>query len=197
MKELSRYKIKKFRKNLEDIFLQATDEEISKGIRWYYDVHGICKELGIKYNIQPYKVAEVISALSPRNRWEQNIKDAETVIQAHQSAIHPAHVRVCTFNSNKLKAFSLLNGQRITIKSPKTYSFVNNIGKLDDRKITIDIWHLRACEYKLMKIRQSPGVKAYNQIQEVTLDLAKQYGLKGFEFQGVVWLATQRILNKA
>ena len=63
-----------------------------------------------------------------------------------------------------------------TDKSLKTFSFVNNIAKLDNAYITIDVWHLRACFGTT--IRSTPSRKAYDQIRLLTIEKAKQ-GLSG------------------
>ena len=190
MKELTTKQLAEVNNNLDNYFSLATDKDIDNGIAWYKQAHYICKDLAERYNTKLETVASIISALSPRNRWPQNIKDTKTVLDAIHSGFGPEDVKVCTFHKNKNKAFLLGKEQTsITDKSLKTFSFVNNIAKLDDAYITIDVWHLRACFGTT--VRSTPSRKAYDQIRRLTIAKAEQKGLKGYEYQAIVWNAVK------
>jgi hypothetical protein len=190
MKELTTKQLAEVNSNLDNYFALATDRDIDNGIAWYKQAHYICKDLAKQYNTKLETVASIISALSPRNRWPQNIKDTKTVLDAIHSGFGPEDVKVCTFHKNKNKAFLLGKEQTsITDKSLKTFSFVNNIAKLDDAYITIDVWHLRACFGTT--IRSTPSRKAYDQIRRLTIAKAEQKGLQGYEYQAIVWNAVK------
>lgn len=190
MKELTTKQLAEVNSNLDNYFALATDRDIDNGIAWYKQAHYICKDLAKQYNTKLETVASIISALSPRNRWPQNIKDTKTVLDAIHSGFGPEDVKVCTFHKNKNKAFLLGKEQTsITDKSLKTFSFVNNIAKLDNNYITIDVWHLRACFGTT--VRSTPSRKAYDQIRRLTIAKAEQKGLKGYEYQAIVWNAVK------
>ncbi len=197
MKKLTIKQLKQIEKELTNIFNSATNNEISRGLNWYSDANIICNDLATKYNVDVYKVASVISALSPRNKWERNIKDAETVIKAHNIGLPAEAVRVSTFHSNKFKAFNILKGNTtITDSSLKTFNFVNNIAYLDANSLTIDIWHLRGCFNKKIKIDSATiGRIAYGQIKKLTLDLANKLGIEGYQLQAIIWVTIQRQYN--
>ena len=190
MKELTTKQLAEVNDNLDNYFSLATDGDIDNGIAWYKQAHYICKDLAKQYNTKLEVVASIISALSPRNKWPQNIKDTKTVLDAIHSGLEPDQVKVCTFHKNKYKAFLLGKEQTsITDKSLKTFSFVNNIANLDNTYITIDVWHLRACFGTT--IRSTPSRKAYDQIRRLTIAKAEQKGLKGYEYQAIVWNAVK------
>jgi len=190
MKELTTKQLAEVNDNLDNYFSLATDGDIDNGIAWYKQAHYICKDLAKQYNTKLEVVASIISALSPRNKWPQNIKDTKTVLDAIHSGLEPDQVKVCTFHKNKYKAFLLGKEQTsITDKSLKTFSFVNNIANLDNAYITIDVWHLRACFGTT--IRSTPSRKAYDQIRRLTIAKAEQKGLKGYEYQAIVWNAVK------
>jgi len=197
MKELSKYKLGKISKNLDNLFNLATNEQISQGIAWYENANNEANKIAKKYNLDVYKVAQVISALSPRNKWKQNILDADKVCEAYVLGLHPTSIRVCTFHSNKFKSFNILaNNVQITNNSLKTFNFVNNIAYLNNDFLTIDIWHLRACFNNMIKINNATiGRVAYEQIKQLTLKKAAKLGLKGFEFQAILWLSAQTNIN--
>ncbi len=197
MKELSKYKLGKISKNLDHFFNLATDQDIKNGINWYKTANKEANKIAKKYNLDVYKVAQVISALSPRNKWKQNIKDANKLCEAYILGLHPTDIKVCTFHTNKFKAFNILaNNTQITNNSLKTFNFVNNIAYLNNDFLTIDIWHLRACFNNMIKINNAAiGRAAYEQIKQLTLKKAAKLGLKGFEFQAILWLSAQANIN--
>ena len=185
MKKLNKYQLNKISKNLDKWFNLATKEEISEGFQWYKKANDICKDIAQKFNTSELIAASVISALSPRNKWEQNIKDAYKVFQAVQEGNEANDIKVCTFHTNKFKAFEIAKGNKVILAdSQKTFAFVNNIAYLDNNFVTTDVWHLRACFNKTIG---SCGKLAYNQIQKLTIKKADKLGLKGFEYQAIIW----------
>lgn len=189
MKELSKYKLNKISKNLDKFFNIATDDQVKDGLKWYKEANKIVLNIATEYKIDPYKVASVLSALSPRNKWKQNIADTIKVCKAWTEGKTPEDIKVCTFHTNKFKAFAILDDKvKITDKSLKTFNFVRNIAFLDPTAVTVDIWHLRACFDKIIKIdNASIGRVAYRQIKKLTLSKAEKLGITGFEFQAIVW----------
>ena len=198
MKKLSKYKLKKISNNLDHFFNIASDQEILAGQNWYKNANLEANKIAKKYDLDIYKVAQVISALSPRNKWEQNLKDANKLCEAYTVGLHPTDIKVCTFHSNKFKAFNILASNTvITINSLKTYNFVNNIAYLHNDYLTVDIWHLRACFNNMIKIDSATiGKIAYQQIKDLTIKKANKLGLTGFEFQAIIWLSAQKNINK-
>ena len=196
MKKLTKYQLSKISKNLDYFFNVATKQDIKNGLNWYKDANNRAVEISKKYEIDVYKVAQVISALSPRNKWSQNIKDADKVCQAFTIGLSPNDIKVCTFHTNKFKAFNILNNNvTITDKSLKTFNFVNNIAYLNNDFLTVDIWHLRACFNDKISINSaSIGRIAYEQIKKLTIKKANKLGIKGFELQAIIWLSTQNNL---
>ena len=198
MKKLSKYKLKKISNNLDHFFNIASDQEILAGQNWYKNANLEANKIAKKYDLDIYKVAQVISALSPRNKWEQNLKDANKLCEAYTVGLHPTDIKVCTFHSNKFKAFNILaSNTQITNNSLKTFNFVNNIAYLNNDFLTIDIWHLRACFNNMIKIDSATiGKTAYQQIKDLTIKKANKLGLTGFEFQAIIWLSAQKNINK-
>ena len=194
MKAQSNYMLKKISKNLDFYFNLATDEDIKNGKMWYNEGREICKDVASKYNTTTLIAAGVISALSPRNKWEQNIKDAYKVFEAIKQGLNAEDIKVCTFHTNKFKAFAIARSEvKITDKSLKTFNFVNNLASDSNYYLTVDIWHLRACFNNSIKIdNASIGRIAYGQIKDLTIAKAKELGLKGYELQAILWLTVQK-----
>ena len=153
MRKLEKNQLRSIKRNLNFFFDQATNKDIKQGLQWYKNANIEANKIAKKYNLDVYKVAQVISALSPRNKWIQNIKDANKLCEAFILGLHPTDIKVCTFHSNKFKAFNILaDNKTININSLKTYNFVNNIAFLSSEHVTVDIWHLRACFKNNIKI---------------------------------------------
>ena len=131
MRKLTSKQLTRVNNNLNYWFNKATKQDIKEGLEWYQTAHDICKDISVQFNTTTLIAAQVISALSPRNKWEQNIKDSYKVFEAVKYGIHPTDIKVCTFHTNKFKAFNIIaNNIQITDKSLKTYNFVHNIANL-------------------------------------------------------------------
>ena len=189
MKKLSNGQLAAISKRLDKYFNMASDADIQDGLNWYADANKFCKETAEKYGVCPQLVASVVSALSPRNKWRTNLKDTLTVLEAIKNGLGPTDIKVSTFHTNKFKAFALATGQtEITPESRKTFAFVRNVGQLDAERVTVDVWHLRACFGQTVG---SVGKLAYDQLEALTIKKAKQLGLKGFEYQAIIWVSVQ------
>lgn len=197
MKQRKKAELRKISKNLDYFFNLASDEDIKQGKEWYKLANQFCVDTAKEYNVTPLQVASVVSALSPRNKWEQNLKDAKKVFQAIEDGKSPEAIKVCTFHKNKFKAFELAKGNIfITEDSPKTFNFVRNIAHLDPTALTIDIWHIRACLKQFKSIGSAQiGKIAYKQIKDLTIKKAQKLGLKGYEYQAILWLSVQNNIN--
>ena len=188
--QLNYYRKNKVRESLNAIFNEAQKKEIKSGKSWYKTAHEICLKLqqDNKNVFTLEQVAGVLSALSPRNKWERNILDAANVLRAVRLNKKPNAVKVCTFNTNKEKAFRIAKGEeKIKETSKKTFAFVNNIARLDRNYVAIDLWHLRACFGATIKTGLTP--KNYEILQEITLQEAEKVGLAGYEYQAIIWEA--------
>ena len=198
MKQQTKTELQKISRNLDYFFNLATNQQIKQGKVWYKLANQFCNDTAKEYNTTPLIVASVVSALSPRNNWVQNLKDAKKVFKAIKEGKEPEQIKVCTFHKNKFKAFELAKGNTyISENSQKTYNFVRNIAHLDTSALTIDIWHIRACLKQFKSIGNAQiGKLAYKQIKELTIKKANKLGLQGFEYQAIIWLSVQNNINK-
>ena len=181
--------------NLRAWFKSASKRQVLEGKQWYPKANLFANELSEHSGFDSFKIAGVISSLSPNNRWERNLYDTKTVTWASTRKLKPSAVKVCTFNKNKQKAFDILDDSKtIEWKSRKTYSFGKNVGELDEDYITIDRWHLRACQSKPSRmvkageVKESVTPKQYDRIKDLTMEVAKEFNVKGYEFQAIVWV---------
>lgn len=184
--------LKTYRKNLRTWFDRASKEEVLSGMTWYSEAQAYAKHLSIVYDTTPEIAAAVISALSPNNKWERNKVDAAAIFAAVETSTPVESVKVCTYDANKRKAYDIACGKLVIDKSsPKTFAFAQNVGNLAADFVTIDKWHLRACRTTAVsprKVSTTCTAKQYRLIEEETVKVAKEYGLKGYEFQAIIWV---------
>ena len=183
------------KRNLRKWYRYATQDQKLAGLNWYESAQDHAKLLSDTFDIDRYISAQVISALSPNNKWQRNKIDAFNVCRAWKDGVGADSVKVCTYSANKQKAFDILDGKvKIEDTAPKTHAFGMNIGYLSADHVTIDKWHIRACLCSPMdqsKVIETITDKHYQRIEKLTVELAKEYNLKGYEFQAILWIAVR------
>lgn len=98
--------------NVLAVFFNATDLETISGAQWYQDANHAAAIMAQRYHVTLQTAAGVIAALSPNNRWERNLIDADSMIRAYSTGGHDAAkiLKVSTYNKNKAKALAILSG---------------------------------------------------------------------------------------
>ena len=183
---------KQMRANIRTWWKEATDQERTDGSVWYAEAQAFAQELSGEFNVSRECAAGVVSALSPNNKWHRNKADARAVLTAVRDRVPAEDVKVCTYNANKLKAFEIAKGNRkILQKSPKTYAFARNVGEQDTDFVTIDKWHLRACQTTSKKpkaCKEQCTPVQYRALMDDCLNVARELGVDGHVLQATVWV---------
>ena len=195
-------------KNIINIYNLATPEEIKHGVTWYKKAYIESKKLALKYDIPIHIVIGVIAGLSPNNKWDRNIENADTMINAFINGNAIESFKVSTYNKMKEKAWLILEtmpnyDETITIlNGKKIVSFYKNING-DETEITID-GHARNIFYNDRQGLTTPKTNItkleYAKIQKAYLKASKKIKvngsvLKAYELQAITWLAWKRIHN--
>jgi hypothetical protein len=94
------------------VFFSASDFETISGAQWYQTAQNAAVTIATRYSVSTDMVAGVIAALSPNNRWERNLRDADALIGAYVLGGYSdaLQVKTSTYNRNKTKALSILEG---------------------------------------------------------------------------------------
>jgi len=94
------------------VFFSATDLETINGGRWYETAQVAAATIAARYSVKADTVAGVIAALSPNNRWERNLRDADALISAYTlgGLSDALEVKTSTYGINKKKALAILEG---------------------------------------------------------------------------------------
>ena len=193
-----------FSQNIRKVFLDASNEEIRAGLDWYQEAHEFAKRLAEQYQIPLETVAGVIVAISPNCSWEQNKKDAETLISAYKrNPGRVTRVRISTWSNNRLKAIRILRTNKPEAylnprTGPKTHGFYHNIAFQSVEHVTIDrhafgvLTGIRYSTpsgngpyYHMTPYKYRTGREAYKQV-------ASEVGLQPYQLQAITWLTWKR-----
>lgn len=188
-------------KNIIAIYKLAKPSEIKHGLTWYVNANSDCKEIAEKLELPLHIVIGVVSALSPNNKWERNVINAEDLCTAFINGQDMDSVKVSTYHKMKEKAWSILEtmpsyDETIEIlNGKKIVSFFRNISG-DETDITID-GHARNIYYNDKQGLTTPNTNIkkneYKDIQKAYLRASKKLGIKAYELQAITWVAWRRI----
>jgi len=191
------------------MYFSSSKVDRVKGKSWYSNAYSIACTLGKKYNCTSNTVSAVISALSPSNKWNRNVEDAEMMLRANAYDLDLTECKPSTYGNQKLKAIAIIEGNvsddetlKGILNGQKTKSFYANIstnGKTDD--CTIDGHSYNVWNGTVTNLNDVPGMtpKTYRMIQDDYRTAAKIISeiegetLKASEIQAITWVAYRRI----
>lgn len=163
-------------------FMTADEHESTSGLTWYERAHNECILLSQVFEVELSKVVGVVSALSPRNKWQRNLHDAWNFLDKPN-----LDTKVCTFPRQRQKALDILasDGTDETITKilggDKTKNFYCNIRYYrESQAVTVDVWAYRSVGLEHSKKNFRITELAY---KEVAHDL----NLQPHQVQAVVW----------
>jgi hypothetical protein len=178
------------KKQITAYYYLATAKEFEDGTDWYCNAHYKCKLLADLYSVPLATVAGIVAALSPRNKWERNLIDAELVL------LHGEEASVATFTSNRTKAVRILNGEPplSVLSGNKVRSFYECILDpsvyivcVDSHAYAIAVGNGERIKPKVITDAQ------YLAISQAYQAVAKELVLLPNQLQAITWLAYRRI----
>jgi hypothetical protein len=189
-------------KNILAVYHLANVGDRIEGASWYGTAKKHAAALADQYGIHIDTAAGVIAALSPRNKWERNLADAENLIRVF--TLDPQSVdsvKVCTFGANKAKAIKILEveAQFDTVldilSGPKLREFFTCIIGDDTEEVCVDghAYSIWAGDRITLANVPSIGVKLRRQIKADYAAVAEQLGLPAYVVQAITWCAWRRI----
>jgi len=192
--------------NIIAVYALATSGERVEGMEWYNRANRVAATIASEHGISLETAAGVIAALSPNNRWERNIVDAENLIRAYSigGAEEAENVKVCTYGKMRTKAIqileatsivdhaSILNGRKITA----FYECI--IGRTDAVCIDGHAYSIWFGDRLTMKQVPNIGKKLYAEIVSDYVRAARILSENGtsvtaFEVQAITWCAWRRL----
>jgi len=187
-------------------FTLATSQEVQLGCDWYRSALNISGRIASKYHLKVETVAGVIAALSPNNRWERNIIDAEAMIKCWSAGgtdDDVLAVKVCTYTKMQEKALNILKGCDIvtTLNGPKIIEFFNCITNPLLNDVCIDghaysVWFGQRLTMKQVpnigkKLRQQIKTDYVDACTFINEELNESYSPA--DIQAITWVTHKRI----
>ncbi len=188
--------------NIKAIYQLATLTEQQDGIAWYPQARSIARAIADRYGIHPAEAAGVIASLSPRNRWERNVQDAESLIAAYVAggSDQALLTKVCTFGANKARAVRILSAGVLTdadvlaiLSGPKLQEFYSCIQGISDVCIDGHAFCIWAANRTGLKDVPAIGVKLRREIKADYRVAAEELGISPSACQAVTWVTWRRI----
>lgn len=189
-------------------FTLATSQEVQLGCDWYASAFKISCRIANKYGLRPEEAAGVIAALSPNNRWERNIIDAEAMIKCWSAGGTDEDilaVKVCTYTKMQEKALNILRGCDIitTLNGPKIIEFFNCITNSALNDVCIDGHAYSVWFGQRLTMKQVPniGKKLRQQIKTDYVDATSfineelNESFTAADIQAITWVTHKRIHN--
>ena len=170
-------------KQINKIMDNTTMQTRKDGMLWYKRLNRFCRDLGIKYNQPTWKVTAIMSALSPRTSFANNIHDTEQLLKYGKDAYLKSPLfrkkAIAIYNASCYNEVQKLFSEKT---GRKTLSFWENINDLTSDRATIDIHMIRH-----LKIKGSLTAKKYREAEKALQDYAKQVNIKPYQLQAIIW----------
>lgn len=193
--------------NIVATYLLATDIERAEGAEWYARAMAAAQTINQSVDLGSKRIAGVIAALSPNNRWERNVADAERVCKVYVNGDidDVRQVKVCTYGKMLDKAIkilecnyvedipNILNGQKIRA----FYECI--IGKSDAVVVDGHAYSIWIGERLSMKQVPNIGKKLYANIVADYIEATEiinsklNLNLKPYQVQAITWVAWRRL----
>jgi hypothetical protein len=187
------------------VYHLATISERHNGRVWYPQALGSVQSIAREHSLAESTVAGIVAALSPRNRWERNLIDAESMIRTYKisGSIDPTGYRVCTFGNNKLKALQILAENinnpadvKSILSGPKLCEFFSCIlGDLQEVCIDGHAYSVWAGDRITLDKIPFIGVKLRAKIKADYKEAANVVNISPAEMQATTWLTWRRLHN--
>jgi hypothetical protein len=189
--------------NINKVFKQATQAELAHGLEWYKAARAACQAMADTCELPLAVVVGVVAALSPTNRWERNLIDADNMLQTFISGGYVEATAPCTYKTMRDKAWKILEDGieqdagdiAKTLNGPKITDFFWCIMGADVCVIDGHAWCIAYGDRRTMQEVPSIGKKLRNELQAAYSKAGKMHGITAFEMQAVTWVTWKRIHN--
>lgn len=169
-------------KRITDTIFQATGSTLIEGAAWYHEAHTRAAEL---YPQDVAVAAGVIAALSPRCRWEENLRRAAELLKAYQRGDEQPPSLHLNLAVNRAWAIAKGAEPLEVLGGPKVRAFYRNL-LLDEESVTVDVWAARIAEGKVNPI--APNGRRYNLIARAYREAAQRLNISPATCQATAWI---------
>ena len=165
--------------NYRQIAQSATPSQIVQAMTWYNDAQSVAEEVSFiltdrGYNVDIETCAAIVSAFSPRQRWNVNVRHAIEFANGETPK---------TLGNNVRMAQSAMHEDIRALKGQKTNAFARAIAG-DTDAVVIDVWMMRAAGMQT----DSPNKSQYNMLADAVRNIASEHGLTPRTAQALIWI---------
>jgi len=163
---------------LVDLCRTADPDVVRQGAEWYPSAHAEASRLAEAYGPDVPTVAGIIAALSPRQFWHVNLREAEACLAGR---------RPKGLGQNVAKAEAIRAGAHPgdVVRGPKTSAFGQLIAHPDDpQTVCIDTWALRAAGWPTDTVTP----RQYGQVADAYRQAAAELGWLPSATQATAWI---------
>lgn len=162
---------------------KATKNDIKQGKDWYKKLNRYLRDLSIEYSQPTWKVAAIMSILSPRTSFSNNVNDTEKLLKYGSNA----KLKSPLFKEKALKAYNAKSYDEVKAlfnekTGRKTLSFFENLLLIGNRT-TIDTHILQ-----LFNVKGSLTQKKYREVEKAIQDYAEKINCKAYDLQAILWV---------
>jgi hypothetical protein len=189
-------------KNILSCYRQATDQDIEHGLVWYAQAKATAQDMADRHGIPLHIAVGVIAALSPTNKWERNIADADQMCGVFMSGGYVDDTTPCTYKNMRDKAWSILetmpsdaDGVASILQGPKITDFFWCIMGEDTCVIDGHAWCIAHKDRRTMQNVPSISAKLRKQMQQAYSNAGSRYGMTAYQMQAATWVAWKRLHN--
>ena len=190
-----------FTNNILDIYELATMDEIEQGFDWYSDAKSTMQTIADECKLPLHIVTGVCAALSPTNKWSQNVRDTRALCMAFISGGYQEDVKCCTYNTMKDKAWNIMqtmphnnDDTAFILRGPKITDFFYGIMG-DKSRCVIDghAWCIANNDRRTMQEVPNIGKGLRAQLQAAYYDAGESVGMPAYVMQAATWVAWRRM----
>jgi hypothetical protein len=191
-------------KNILRVYAKANADEVAHGKQWYALAKQASQTIADKHELPLRIVVGVVAALSPTNKWERNLVDADNMCGTFVTGGYVEDTAPCTYKTMRDKAWRILQEKpdslddiAAILKGPKITDFFWCIMGEDTCVIDGHAWCIANNDRRTMQEVPSIGVKLRKQLQQAYVNAGSRYGMTAYEMQAATWVAWRRLHNIA
>ena len=179
--------------NVLQVYQSCSLAEIEMNKDWYARARLWCEHRARMYGLEVRTVAGVISALSPRNKWERNLVDADQLLYAVFNGYSASWVVSSTFMKNVLKAYDIALYQmpELVGNGLKTQAFIDCIADPSCDAVVVDVWSHRVVIGDLNAKARGLSTHEYEECSQAYRLAGKEDNLRPMQVQAVTWCAAR------
>lgn len=166
---------------IREHYRTATLDQKAAGWSWYNDAQATTRCMADSTGHERSVCAGVIAALSPRNRWANNVSQAWDMLEGKEVRGLSVSIR---------KAERIIQGKpigEVLGKGWKTAAFFANISG-DESMVTVDVWAARAVGCGNVDLSNE---RNYGDISAAYQFAAAEAGITPAQMQATVWIVVR------